>query len=90
MKLWIKEASGKLHEGVHVQGAGGPAGHETIRREIRRADKGQALLIYEPKPGHVEGFIRSTCEDTDFREIDLRGAEVTQAEWGVHRWSPSR
>lgn len=72
----IKEASGKIHEGVTVQGAGNEAGRQTLEREIRRANRGQALLIYEPSPGHVRAFVRTAQEDTNERDIDLRGASI--------------
>jgi hypothetical protein len=90
MTFTIKEASGKVHEGICVQGAGGPAGAETLRREILRANKGKALLIYEPEPGHANGYLSTAKGNTDVRPIDLRGAEIVLATWGVHSWRPAQ
>jgi hypothetical protein len=70
----IREASGCVHAGIHLHGAGGPMNRQGIEREIRRATAGRDLLIYEPVPGHARAYVQTSLVDCNERIIDLRGA----------------
>jgi hypothetical protein len=80
MRIWIREASGVLHEGVNVQGSGGIVrGRWTAERmtlAVKRATAGQDTGLYEPKPGHVLGFYGKARGPVAPRQIDLRGATI--------------
>lgn len=83
-RFWIREASGRLHEGVGVHGAGGPmsgkdAGRR-MKRQIELSNAGRSLLVFEPRRGHVLGYVQTACGDENAREIDLRGATLGRVE----------
>lgn len=80
----IREASGKVHENIHVTGCTGPAGVETLRIEIRRANEGKPLTIHEPKPGHVEVYGEDNGKRESYVAIDLRGAILLEYRHGLH------
>lgn len=77
----IRLATGALVTGP-VQGSGGVIGsgeHNLARlqTQTRRANAGEPLGIYEPRPGHVVMYPHYSAHDTgEPVEVDLRGAEV--------------
>lgn len=74
MQTSIQEASGKLHEGVHVHGCND---RQLLEREIRRASKDKPLLAcVEEKPGHARAYVRTAQADVDERVVDLRNAVI--------------
>lgn len=78
MKAWVRESSGKLHDGVHVHGC---PDQQSLEREIRRATKGKRLLAcIERQPGHARAYVRTAEADLDERDVDLRGAVVERSE----------
>lgn len=81
MNVWIREALGKTHEGVHVHGC---MDRQSLDQEIRRATKGLPLLVcVEPSPGRARAYVRTAQEDRDERAVDLRGATVLRSEAGL-------
>ncbi len=82
VRFWIREASGTLHEGVHVLGAGGTVrinGEERMRIAIERAGQQLPGPFFEPKRGYVLGFHENARLRHDEREINLAGATLVQA-----------
>lgn len=74
MKTWLKELSGRVHEGVHIHGCND---RQSLEREIRRASKGKPLLAcVEQNPGHARAYVRTAQADVDERPVDLRHAVV--------------
>jgi hypothetical protein len=86
----IKLADGRTLTGP-IQGNGGtiPAGQEArIQIQIDRANAGEALGIYEPKPGHacMRWYEHGTPGPEMPREhVDLRGATLVIGDaWTCH------
>lgn len=78
MNVWLVEAAGKIHEGVHVHGC---MDRRSLEQEIRRATNGLPLLVcVEPLPGRARAYVRTAQEDRDERAVDLRGAIVTRVD----------
>jgi len=79
-RSWIREASGRLHEGLYVQGCGGRVrgrdAEARIKLAIDHASSGKPLAIYEPRQGHALGYGRLDAKGLDAVEIDLRGATL--------------
>ena len=74
MKTSIREANGKLHQGVHVHGCND---RQSLDREIRRASRDKPLLAcVEQKPGHARAYVRTAQADVDERFVDLRNAVI--------------
>jgi len=81
----LKLATGEIVTGP-IQGSGGTIhGSDAARRlqiEIKRADKGTPLGIYEPMPGHASLHLPDPNQDLPVdkrtRPIDLRGATLIE------------
>lgn len=84
MNFWIREASGKTHDGVCIQGNGGTVRGQhaktRLQTSIDRATEGRDTGLYEPAPGHVLGFYENAVGRYGERQIDLRGATIVRAE----------
>ncbi len=83
MFFTIKEASGKIHERINIQGAGGivrgKGAEERMRACISNATEGRDTYLYEVRRGVVRGFILKAHGNEDERDVDLRGASLLAA-----------
>lgn len=76
----IRLASGEVVT-THVHGSGGAmavGAAGCLRLQIRRANEGRRLQVYEPLPGHVRAYRQTAKADVDERVLDLRGAEILE------------
>ena len=77
----LRLASGEVVV-THVHGSGGAMSgadaEQRLRLQIRRANDGRPLQVYEPQLGHVRPYRQTAKADVDERMLDLRGAEVLE------------
>jgi hypothetical protein len=77
MNVTLREASGKVHENIHVHGC---MDRQMLEREIRRATKGKPLLCcVEMSPGCARAYVRRADADVDERAVDLHGAVIVDS-----------
>jgi hypothetical protein len=76
----IKQANGIYVRGpVHGCGGligGGSHNFDRLAKQIERANEGDELGIYEPKPGHARMYIDYGRDGGTPIDVDLRGATL--------------
>lgn len=68
----LELATGELVTGP-IHGSGGTLGsgqHERLQIQIDRANEGEPLGIYEPKPGHASVHVTVTCPECSGSGMD--------------------